>query len=207
MLPGFDGGRLLALRPLGQVGLNHLTVLKGLEAIHVDGREVGEEVFVTIVGSDEPESLRVVEPLNRSRTARPTCPPSSARDGQGNPLRDFPKIPIRLKSRQSTGGVSDGLRVEPTSWAASPCAAAVVALSGVIWVKGRILASHGRLQSIAFRCAGVSAPRSRPGSPPGFAALGKHVATTLALYARSAQPLTTLLIRRGTSRALRDVTI
>src|SRR5882672_1268938 len=58
--------RLLALGTLRDVERNFLAFLEGLEALHLDRREVREEVFAAVVGRDEPVTLRVIEPLHSS---------------------------------------------------------------------------------------------------------------------------------------------
>src|SRR4051794_14229924 len=67
---GCDGGsglrdvlRRRALRALHDVELHRITLGQRLEAISLDRAVVHEAVFLTAVGSDEPEALRVVEPL------------------------------------------------------------------------------------------------------------------------------------------------
>lgn len=63
-LRGLDVGRLLAFGALCDFELDLLAFLKGLEAAGLDCREVSEEVFAAIIGSDEAETLGVVEPFN-----------------------------------------------------------------------------------------------------------------------------------------------
>ena len=62
-LGGLDVGGLLALRALGDFEGDLLAFLQRLEAIHVDGREVREQVFAAAVRGDEAEALRVIEPF------------------------------------------------------------------------------------------------------------------------------------------------
>src|SRR5882724_2978719 len=61
-----DVGGLPALRAGLDVELHFLALLQGLEAAHVDGRKVGEEVLVRAVHGDEAVALGVVEPLHRA---------------------------------------------------------------------------------------------------------------------------------------------
>src|SRR5206468_6990050 len=68
-----DVGRLLAFRALRHIEGNLLAFLEGLEALHLDRREVREEVFAAVVGRDEPVSLRVIEPLHSSGCHAITC--------------------------------------------------------------------------------------------------------------------------------------
>src|SRR5687768_16326525 len=56
------GGR--ALLPLHDVELHDLTLGERLEAVAGDGAVVDEAVLLTVVGRDEAEALRVVEPLH-----------------------------------------------------------------------------------------------------------------------------------------------
>src|SRR5450631_2108661 len=65
--------RLLAFGALRDVEGNLLAFLEGLEALHLDGREVREEVFAAVVGRDEPVTLRVIEPLHSSGCHSITC--------------------------------------------------------------------------------------------------------------------------------------
>ena len=120
------------------------------------------------------------ESLNQ-RAPRPS---SSARDDRGNPLRDFPKLP----NSASRGNPWSGQRWPPKrpdiiDCSPVPCVGGRIqrphlgdgaqSLCGAInspefgndrdpaiRAKGLNHASRGRLQSIAFRCAGVSAPGS-----------------------------------------------
>src|SRR5205085_8093084 len=59
-----DVGGLLPLRPLHYVEADFLAFLEGLEAGHVDRREMREQVLAAVVGRDEAIALRVVEPLH-----------------------------------------------------------------------------------------------------------------------------------------------
>jgi hypothetical protein len=56
--------RLFALRALRDVELDFLPFFEGLEAIHLDRREVCEEVLTSVVGRDEAEPLGVIEPFD-----------------------------------------------------------------------------------------------------------------------------------------------
>src|SRR3979490_3386003 len=59
-----DVGGLLALGPLDYVEADFLAFLEGLEAGHVDRREMREQVLAAVVGRNETIALRVVEPLH-----------------------------------------------------------------------------------------------------------------------------------------------
>src|SRR5205807_7008920 len=63
---GLNVRRLLSLGALGHFELDLLAFLERLEALHVDRREVREQVFAAVVRGDEPIALRVVEPLDGS---------------------------------------------------------------------------------------------------------------------------------------------
>ncbi|CAI9006465.1 hypothetical protein EMIT0158MI4_60321 [Burkholderia ambifaria] len=65
---------MLALRPLNDLEAHLLAFLQGLEALHVDGREVRKQILTALVGGDETEALRVVEPLNDTSCHFPTSP-------------------------------------------------------------------------------------------------------------------------------------
>lgn len=73
-LCGLDVRRLLALRSLNDVKAHLLAFLQRLEAIHGDSREVRKQILTALVGSDETEALRVVEPLNDTSCHFPTSP-------------------------------------------------------------------------------------------------------------------------------------
>ena len=120
------------------------------------------------------------ESLNQ-RAPRPS---SSARDDRGNPLRDFPKLPNSAsRGNPRSGGRWPPKRPDMFDCSPVPCVGGRVqrphlgdwsqSLCGAInspefgngrdpamRAKGLNHASRGRLQSIAFRCAGVSAPGS-----------------------------------------------
>jgi hypothetical protein len=55
---------LFSLRALGDFELDLLTFFEGLEAIHLNGGEMRKQVLAAIIGCDEAESLRIVEPLD-----------------------------------------------------------------------------------------------------------------------------------------------
>jgi hypothetical protein len=58
-----DVGRLLAF-PTGRCGVLHsLTVLQGLEALAGDLGMMDKQILTTIIGSDEAETLLLIEPL------------------------------------------------------------------------------------------------------------------------------------------------
>src|SRR5882762_649920 len=59
-----DVRRLLALRAGGDFEADLLAFLEGLEALHVDRREVREQIVAAVIRSDEAVALRVVEPLD-----------------------------------------------------------------------------------------------------------------------------------------------
>ena len=74
---GLDVLRQLALRPFGDIEGHARTLLERLEAFHGNGREMREHIRAATVGLDEPESLCVVEPLDRtSRHSLAPCFPS-----------------------------------------------------------------------------------------------------------------------------------
>src|SRR5580698_8503721 len=57
---------LLALRTLANVEAHLLVFQKRLESLDANLREMREELFAAVVGGDEAETLRVVEPLHSS---------------------------------------------------------------------------------------------------------------------------------------------
>lgn len=57
---------LFTLRALHDLEAHLLTFFEGLEAIHLDGRKVSEQILAAFIRRDEPETLRVVEPLDRT---------------------------------------------------------------------------------------------------------------------------------------------
>jgi hypothetical protein len=59
-----DVGSLLAFRALRDFELYFLTFFEGLETVHVDCREVREQIFAAVIWSDEAETLGIIEPLN-----------------------------------------------------------------------------------------------------------------------------------------------
>src|SRR5690606_7417747 len=61
---GLDPRRLLALGPLHDLELDFLSFFQGLEAVHLDRREMREEVFAAFIGRDEAEAFCIVEPLD-----------------------------------------------------------------------------------------------------------------------------------------------
>src|SRR5438067_4530419 len=63
-LRALDVARLLALRAGRDFELHLLAFLQGFEARHVDCREVREQILTATIGSDEAETLGVVEPLH-----------------------------------------------------------------------------------------------------------------------------------------------
>src|SRR2546425_3300451 len=61
---GGDVGSLFALRSLDDLERDLLTLLQGLEAIHLDGGKVREQILTSVIGRNESISLGVVEPLD-----------------------------------------------------------------------------------------------------------------------------------------------
>lgn len=57
-------GLLLALVAGGDIKRHLLAFLQGFEAVHVDAREMGKQVFATAIRGDEAETFGVIEPLN-----------------------------------------------------------------------------------------------------------------------------------------------
>src|SRR5262249_21266517 len=66
LLDGLDVLRLRALGALGDIEADLLVLLEGLEPAALDRREMCEQVLATAIGCNETETLRVVEPLNRT---------------------------------------------------------------------------------------------------------------------------------------------
>jgi hypothetical protein len=64
VLHALDVGSLLAFRALRDFELDFLTFFEGLETVHIDCREVCEQVFAAVIRSDEAKSLGIIEPLN-----------------------------------------------------------------------------------------------------------------------------------------------
>jgi len=63
---GLDVGSLLALRSGGDFEAHALTFFEGLEAGHVDRGEMSEQIFALFIRRDEPETLGLVEPFDRT---------------------------------------------------------------------------------------------------------------------------------------------
>jgi hypothetical protein len=63
---GLYVGRLLALGALRHFKGNLLAFLERFEATHLDGREMGEQVFAAVIRLDKPVTLRIVKPLYRT---------------------------------------------------------------------------------------------------------------------------------------------
>jgi hypothetical protein len=59
-----DVGGLLALGALHYLKGNLLAFLKGLEAIHVDGGKMCEQIPGSVIGRDETETFCIVEPFD-----------------------------------------------------------------------------------------------------------------------------------------------
>lgn len=55
---------LLALWALRDFELDFLTFFEGLEAVHVDCREVRKQIFTTIVWRNEAKTFGIIEPLD-----------------------------------------------------------------------------------------------------------------------------------------------
>jgi hypothetical protein len=68
-----DVGRLLALRAAGHLEGDLLAFLERAETLTLDRGEMREEVLAAVVGLDEAESLRIVEPLDRTGS-HDSCP-------------------------------------------------------------------------------------------------------------------------------------
>ena len=60
-------GRLLALGALNHFEADLLALFQGLEALHRDSREMSEQIFAAIIGSDKTETLGIIEPLDGTR--------------------------------------------------------------------------------------------------------------------------------------------
>jgi hypothetical protein len=60
---GLDAGGLLALRAHLDLEADLLAFLQGLETLSLNFREMGEQIITAIVGSNEAEAFRIVEPL------------------------------------------------------------------------------------------------------------------------------------------------
>ena len=85
---GFLAGRLdirglLAFRALGHLELDLVALFEGLEARHLDRREMREQIFAAVIRRDEAVPLRVVEPLYRTGWH---SPPSLHVATRGSPL-------------------------------------------------------------------------------------------------------------------------
>ena len=63
-LTRLDVGGLPALRTLNNFEGHFLAFFERLEAAHVDRGEMREQIFAAIIGSNETETLCIVEPLN-----------------------------------------------------------------------------------------------------------------------------------------------
>jgi hypothetical protein len=61
-----DVRRLLALRTLLYFKADLLILLKALEAVRLDFREMCEQIVAAIIGRDEAKTLCIVEPLDRT---------------------------------------------------------------------------------------------------------------------------------------------
>src|SRR2546421_6482012 len=90
-----DVGCLKSLRTLGDVELHALALGQGLEALTRDRREMHEHVLAAFL-RDEPEALRIVEPLHRTHRhfvtpclrGRDWPPPVAAAGSKLPPLSD-----------------------------------------------------------------------------------------------------------------------
>src|SRR5712664_2728139 len=65
---GLDVDGLIAFRAGRDIEGHLLVLLQGLETAALDRREVGEQILAAAVRGDEPETLGVVEPLDRTCT-------------------------------------------------------------------------------------------------------------------------------------------
>src|SRR5687768_14929606 len=61
-----DVRRLLALRAVRDFERDLLAFLQRLESLTLDRREMREQVLAAVIGLDESETLRIVEPLDRT---------------------------------------------------------------------------------------------------------------------------------------------
>lgn len=57
-------GSLLAFRALRDFERYFLTFFQGLEAVHLDCGEVGEQILTTVIRSDKAETFGIIEPLD-----------------------------------------------------------------------------------------------------------------------------------------------
>src|ERR1700712_3527393 len=91
---------LLALRPLHDLEVDLLAFLERLEAVHLYGREMGEQILSAFIGRDESVAFRVVEPFDRTcRHHFPSLLSSLAR-ARSKSLATFraPPLPHKLTS-------------------------------------------------------------------------------------------------------------
>jgi hypothetical protein len=79
-----DVGGLLALGALNNFEGNLLAFLQRLEAAHVDGREVCEQIFTAVIGSDETETFCIVKPFDYT-----SCHVTNSLTKNGNPPAGF----------------------------------------------------------------------------------------------------------------------
>ncbi len=62
-----DISRLLTFGTCRNIKRNPLILAEGLKTLHLNGREMCEQIFTTTVHGDETETLRFVKPLNSTR--------------------------------------------------------------------------------------------------------------------------------------------
>ena len=55
---------LLTFRALRYFKLNLLAFFEGLEAVHLNGRKMGEQIFATVIRRDKAETFGIVKPLD-----------------------------------------------------------------------------------------------------------------------------------------------
>jgi len=63
-LNSLDVRRLLALGTINDVKAYTLPFFQGLEALHVDSRKMGEQIFTTFIRGNKAEAFSVVEPFD-----------------------------------------------------------------------------------------------------------------------------------------------
>ena len=84
---GRDGGRLGALLALAGLELDPGALVEGLVPLAGDLRMMDEQILPTLVGRDEPVSLRSVEPLNGTGSHMNPSLPNSRTGKEGAGLR------------------------------------------------------------------------------------------------------------------------
>src|SRR5207247_9107417 len=68
---GLDVRGLLSLGSLGDFEAHLLAFLQRFETVHLNGREMREQVLAAVFRRDEAVTLRVIEPLDRACCHRP----------------------------------------------------------------------------------------------------------------------------------------